>query len=130
MLLFCTESVRAATRISEGEQEILWQAVQRARGIYAEPRAACFGDEICAADAVLVVSFNKGYTAFFNNWACHANRLGLKYLVWPMGRFQLQPDLRHATVFTSAMTDGSIETDGPMSIKDENLTDSPQRSSW
>ncbi len=55
-------------------------AVRKASGVYID--AARAPDNV-TNHTVLVVSFNYGYVQFFENWACHARRLGLKYLAWP-----------------------------------------------
>ena len=55
-------------------------AVGKASGVYID--AARAPDNV-TNHTVLVVSFNHGYVQFFENWACHARRLGLKYLAWP-----------------------------------------------
>ena len=69
--------------IAESEHEELRGAVSRAVGIYAdrEKRLASAGDP---SSALLVVSFNRAYVTFYENWACHAARLGLLHLVWPV----------------------------------------------
>ena len=69
--------------IAESEREELRGAVSRAAGIYAdrEKRLASAGDP---SSALLVVSFNRAYVAFYESWACHAARLGLRHLAWPV----------------------------------------------
>ena len=100
--------------LSEAELPRLEAAVTRARGIYRAARP----DAVGAADTVLVTSFNAAYFTFFANWACHVERLGLRYLAWPQDaraaglveRF-LEPDGhgRFGTLFFSEGVTGTLD---------------------
>ena len=69
----------------------LSRALSRAKGVYVTSegretarrrpaRATAYAS--LARDTVLVVAFNLGYVRFLENFACHARRLGLKFLAW------------------------------------------------
>ena len=64
-------------------QDQIWlhRALARAEGIYLNRRPGTH-----ASRAVLVTSFNAAYLELYHNWACHAGKLGLQWLVWAQER--------------------------------------------
>ena len=60
-----------------------------------------------AAGTVLVTSFNAAYFTFFANWACHVERLGLRYLAWPQDARAAGFDVREGHVASIIGSSGS-----------------------
>jgi hypothetical protein len=72
--------------VAEDERATFRAALGKATGIYRSPpqnQTAGLAGDFRASNTVLVVSFNAAYFPFFENWVCLAERVGLKYLVWP-----------------------------------------------